>query len=104
MFADLPLAFLVSSSTVGQVLGRVFDDSFAGVHGISLHRLAWFDWALLIPYFTVLFVLSIYGMHRYEMIRAYFKHRRKMIVEPPQRFERLPRVTIQLPLYNERYV
>ena len=38
------------------------------------------------------------------MIRTYFKHRKKATGEPPQRFEQLPPVTIQLPLYNERYV
>jgi cellulose synthase/poly-beta-1,6-N-acetylglucosamine synthase-like glycosyltransferase len=59
---------------------------------------------MLIPYFTVLGVLSIYGVHRYEMIRTYFKHRKRVTGLPPARFDQLPRVTIQLPLYNERYV
>jgi cellulose synthase/poly-beta-1,6-N-acetylglucosamine synthase-like glycosyltransferase len=77
----------------------MFDDTFAGIH-----QLAWFDWALLIPYFTVLVVLSVYGLHRFETIRLYFKYRRHARSEAPTRFERLPRVTIQLPLYNERYV
>jgi len=73
---------------------------FAGVH-----RLVWFDWAMLIPYFTVLIILSVYGLHRYETIRTYFKHRKKATAEPSARlFESLPAVTIQLPLYNERYV
>ncbi len=38
------------------------------------------------------------------VIRAYFKHRKNATGEPPMRFEQLPPVTIQLPLYNERYV
>jgi len=59
---------------------------------------------MLIPYFSVLIVLSVYGLHRYEVIRTYFKHRKKATGEPPTRFEQLPPVTIQLPLYNERYV
>ena len=59
---------------------------------------------MLIPYFTVLVVLSVYGIHRYDIIRTYFKHRKKATGEPPARFEQLPPVTIQLPLYNERYV
>src|ERR1051326_878781 len=71
----------------------------------DIHRLAWFDWAMLIPYFTVLIVLSVYGLHRYETIRTYFKHRHKTTREPSARiFAVLPPVTIQLPLYNERYV
>ena len=86
------------SPTARSIIG-LFDDTFAGVH-----PLAWFDWAMLIPYFTVLGVLSIYGVHRYEMIRTYFKHRKKVMNNPPVRFDQLPKVTIQLPLYNERYV
>src|SRR5579883_3244221 len=78
---------------------RLSDNTFAGIH-----QLAWFDWALLIPYFGVLAILSVYGLHRFDTIHTYFKHRRKATSEPPQRFEQLPRVTIQLPLYNERYV
>ncbi len=77
----------------------IFDDTFAGVH-----QMAWFDWAMLIPYFTVLVILSIYGVHRYDVIRTYFKHRKNATTEPPKRFGQLPPVTIQLPLYNERYV
>ena len=77
----------------------LFDDTFSGIHQFS-----WFDWAILVPYFTVLVILSIYGIHRYDVIRTYFKHRQKATGEPPRRFDQLPRVTIQLPLYNERYV
>jgi hypothetical protein len=32
---------------------------------------------MLIPYFTSWMILSVYGMHRYEIIRTYFKHRKK---------------------------
>jgi len=66
--------------------------------------LAWFDWALLIPYFTILVILSVFGLHRYDVIRTYFKYRKNATGEPPRKFEQLPPVTIQLPLYNERYV
>ena len=77
----------------------LFDDTFNGVHHLEL-----FDWALLIPYFAILIVLSFYGCHRLEMIRKYMKHRRDMAHRlTPWRCQ-LPRVTIQLPLYNERYV
>src|SRR5260370_3785238 len=49
-------------------------------------------------------MLSIDGWHRYERIRGYFKHRKNIPTEPPQKFEQLPRVTVQLPIYNECYV
>jgi cellulose synthase/poly-beta-1,6-N-acetylglucosamine synthase-like glycosyltransferase len=77
----------------------LFDDTFAGIH-----HLDFFDWSLLIPYFAVLTVLSFYGCHRFEMIRKYFKHRDTHSPEPAEQWPELPRVTVQLPIYNERYV
>ena len=78
----------------------LFDDTFAGVH-----QLNWFDYSLLIPYFTMLLVLAFYGLNRYEVIFTYLWHRKnRPSSEPARRFEQLPRVTIQLPLYNERFV
>ena len=77
----------------------LFDDTFSGIH-----QLGWFDWAILVPYFTVLVILSIYGIHRFDIIRTYFKYRHKATGEPSQGFEQLPPVTVQLPIYNERYV
>src|SRR5438552_15330827 len=96
--SSLPLA-LLANSTAGRLTQNLFDPTFAGVH-----RLSWFDWMLLIPYFSILAILSIYGLHRYEIIRTYFKHRKKAVVDSPTRFEQLPPVTVQLPIYNERYV
>jgi cellulose synthase/poly-beta-1,6-N-acetylglucosamine synthase-like glycosyltransferase len=93
------LALYAPKSAADRLMRGFFDDTFAGIH-----HLAWFDWAMLVPYFTVLVILSVYGLHRYETIRTYFKHRAKATGEPLRRFEQLPPVTIQLPLYNERYV
>ena len=62
-----------------------------------------FDLSILIPYFTILIILSIYGIHRYSLIYLYVKNRRKA-PKAEKRFDRLPRVTVQLPIYNERYV
>lgn len=88
-----------SPSTTEKLIDALFDDTFAGVHS-----LATFDYLVLIPYFILLAVLSFYGCHRFEMIRGYFKGRKNMPLEPAQFFTQLPKVTIQLPLYNERYV
>ncbi len=99
MFVPLPFALLFARSAADRLVHGMFDNSFAGIH-----QLGWFDWAMLVPYFTVLVILSVYGIHRYDIIRTYFKHRKKAVSEPPKRFEQLPPVTIQLPLYNERYV
>ncbi len=95
----IPALLLAASSMSDQLVNVLTDDTFAGIH-----RLEFFDWALLLPYFALLFILSFYGMHRYEMVREYFKNRKNILSEPPETFEDPPRVTIQLPLYNERYV
>src|ERR1041385_3259302 len=99
MFASLPVALLVTRSATDKLIQNLLNNPFAGIH-----QLAWFDWAMLIPYFTVLLILSVYGLHRYDVIRTYFKYRKNATGEPPKGFEHLPPVTIQLPLYNERYV
>ena len=97
----IPAFFLISTtpSPTRRFIDSLFDNTFAGIH-----HLDWFDWAMMVPYFAVLLVLSCYGLHRYEMIRGYWKHRKKFSEVPPQRYEQLPRVTIQLPIYNEQYV
>src|SRR5215471_18129186 len=100
MFSSMALALLVVRPSKTETIIRSFlNNPFSGIH-----QLNWFDWAMLIPYFTVLFILSIYGLHRYDVIHTYFKHRKKALTGPPRHFEKLPPVTIQLPLYNERYV
>ena len=63
-----------------------------------------FDLALLIPYFLVMIVLSIYGIHRYTMCYQYYKFKKNYNPNPVNYFEELPRVTIQLPMYNEQFV
>jgi cellulose synthase/poly-beta-1,6-N-acetylglucosamine synthase-like glycosyltransferase len=62
-----------------------------------------FDLSFLIPYFVSLGILSVYGVHRYVLVYLYLKNRHKAC-RRPEMFDRLPRVTIQLPVYNERYV
>lgn len=61
--------------------------------------------AVLLAYFLTLLLLSFYGSHRYLMVHLY----RKFGGEDPSprsrfREEELPVITVQLPLYNERYV
>src|SRR4029078_6269432 len=58
---------------------------------------------LLATYFFVLVILAVYGWHRYYLVYLYMKNRDKKPV-PAGAFERLPVVTIQLPIFNEMYV
>src|SRR5947207_9775307 len=54
-------------------------------------------------YFLVLLILSIYGSHRYVMAYLFYKYKGNLPT-PKARFESLPRITIQLPIFNELYV
>src|SRR3954468_15445477 len=56
-----------------------------------------------ICYMSVLIGLSAYGIHRYVIIYLFLKHRRRDTV-PAGHFEQLPKVTMQLPIFNEVYV
>ena len=58
---------------------------------------------ILVLYFFVLSILAIYGWHRYYLVYLYMKHKGNVppALPPPQV---LPRVTVQLPIFNEMYV
>jgi cellulose synthase/poly-beta-1,6-N-acetylglucosamine synthase-like glycosyltransferase len=60
-----------------------------------------FIWATC--YLSVLVGLSAYGVHRYFIIYLFLKNRKRKPV-PATRFEQLPVVTVQLPIFNEIYV
>jgi cellulose synthase/poly-beta-1,6-N-acetylglucosamine synthase-like glycosyltransferase len=57
----------------------------------------------MIPYFIVLFMLALYGLHRYVLLYDSFAYRKNVPPTPPP-VENWPKVTIQLPIFNERYV
>src|SRR5579863_5109471 len=93
------LSAMLAPDPVAHYLQKIFHkDPFQGLYQPNA-----FDLSILIPYFTVLIILSVYGIHRYHLTWVYLKHRKKA-PKPPQNFEKLPRVTVQLPMYNERYV
>ena len=54
-------------------------------------------------YMLTLAILALYGFHRGQLVYLYWKHRRRA-PRPPARFRDLPLVTVQLPMFNERYV
>ena len=96
-----PIALFLAAETPLRIyLNRIFmKDPFQG-----LYQLNGFDLLLIVPYFTILIILALYGLHRYYLVYTYFRHRRNRPVPPPGEWAPLPRVTVQLPLYNERYV
>ncbi len=62
-----------------------------------------FELSLLGLYFLTLVILAVFGLHRYIMVFLYFRHRDRRAL-PAAVPKELPRVTVQLPLYNEMYV
>src|SRR5579875_3453958 len=96
----LVFAFLFAQrSLTSRIATELLGNPFSGIY-----RLSPFDWALLIPYFGTLTILSVYGIHRYETMRRYRKYRSNLPKTAPQKYAQLPKVTVQLPLYNERFV
>jgi cellulose synthase/poly-beta-1,6-N-acetylglucosamine synthase-like glycosyltransferase len=101
----LPLptaAFALVSAPKGvlpYIRQHFLDRTFQGLYQIN-----GFDLALLIPYFIVLIILAAYGAHRYWLVYLYYKHKKNKTTDPAAYFDELPRVTVQLPIFNEQYV
>jgi cellulose synthase/poly-beta-1,6-N-acetylglucosamine synthase-like glycosyltransferase len=101
MTISLPaFAVLLTQHGFSQYIRQHFlDNTFKG-----LYRANAFDMALLIPYFIVLILLASYGMHRYTLVYLYYKKKKNKTKIPELEFADLPRVTVQLPIFNEQYV
>ena len=94
------LATFAAPRGVGQYIRQHFlDTTFKGLYHANA-----FDMALLIPYFIVLILLASYGAHRYVLVYLYYKNKKNRTTEPAAFFDDLPRVTVQLPIFNEQYV
>lgn len=63
------------------------------------------DYYFMGIYFGILGVLSLYGVYRFKLVYLFLRYR-KHAPRPKARFapDELPRVTVQLPLFNEMYV
>ncbi len=58
---------------------------------------------LIGTYLGILGLLAVYGFHRSHLVWLYYRTKKNM-PKPKGHFEDLPFVTIQLPMFNERYV
>jgi cellulose synthase/poly-beta-1,6-N-acetylglucosamine synthase-like glycosyltransferase len=70
-----------------------------------LYKLDTFDWVILIVYFSILGTLAIYGAYRIKQVIDFWRYH-KFVPRPNGRYSEaeLPRITVQLPLFNELYV
>ncbi len=100
VMSNIFLAILVvHTNPIARYVFNIFHkDPFRGLYQPNA-----FDRGFIIPYFTILIVLSIYGLHRCYLVYLFLRNRHRL-PRAPSRFQELPRVTIQLPVYNERYV
>jgi len=96
----LTAQLLFAPGAVRHQIKMLFYDPFSTV----THQWNWLDMAMLVPYFAVMIVLALYGVHRYTMCYLYFKYKKNYNPNPPQHFAELPRVTVQLPIFNEQFV
>jgi cellulose synthase/poly-beta-1,6-N-acetylglucosamine synthase-like glycosyltransferase len=94
-----PGIFLAQRSVSQYLHQHFFDTTFKGLYHANA-----FDMALLIPYFTVLILLASYGLHRYTLVYLYYRKRKNAVTLPVTQFAEFPRVTVQLPIFNEQYV
>ncbi|MBT5831224.1 MAG: glycosyl transferase family 2, partial [Candidatus Latescibacteria bacterium] len=65
--------------------------------------MTWWQTGLLAIYTLSLGLLMVVSLHRHIMVRLYFKYGDR-VPKLTERFETLPYVTVQLPVYNEMYV
>jgi cellulose synthase/poly-beta-1,6-N-acetylglucosamine synthase-like glycosyltransferase len=101
MLFPLPMpAVILAQRGISQYIHQHFlDTTFKGLYQANA-----FDMALLIPYFVVLTLLASYGLHRYALVYLYYKKKQNSVTEPAETFDDLPRVTVQLPIFNEQFV
>jgi len=92
------LLFAAQQNPLVHYWHKITDKTFSGVYNANA-----FDMAMMLPYFLVLVVLAMYGMHRYTLLYNYFVYRKNIPAAPPPVTD-WPKVTIQLPIFNERYV
>jgi cellulose synthase/poly-beta-1,6-N-acetylglucosamine synthase-like glycosyltransferase len=93
------LAFSSKTGLLHDLKMQYADQTFRGLYHWNP-----FDLLLLLPYFAVMIVLALYGIHRYTMCYQYFKYRSNYDPNPPRHFDDLPLVTVQLPIFNEQFV
>jgi cellulose synthase/poly-beta-1,6-N-acetylglucosamine synthase-like glycosyltransferase len=95
---DFALLLLQSGNSLTSYWHALVDPTFHGLYQTNA-----FDLAIMLPYFLVMVVLAMYGIHRYALVYNYFKNRKNAAGALPV-IRVWPKVTVQLPIYNERYV
>ncbi|MGH7745676.1 MAG: glycosyl transferase family 2, partial [Candidatus Dormibacteria bacterium] len=93
----LAMMITVATNPVTDYLRKLTNRTFSGIYQPNT-----FDLLMMIPYFLVLGVLAAYGIYRYVLVYNFYHYRHNVPGTPPP-VKEWPKVTIQLPIYNERY-
>ncbi|MGB8508056.1 MAG: glycosyltransferase [Pyrinomonadaceae bacterium] len=101
------LPALAASLFSDGLLQRYLDETLSKTaHNVSpMYRFDLFDWVVLTTYFLILSALAVYGAYRIKQVVDFWRYRnigprpRALFTE-----DELPRITVQLPLFNELYV
>src|SRR5436190_23455290 len=89
---------MAHQSAISRYFHRLTDKTFSGIYHANA-----FDLAMMIPYFIVLMVLAMYGLHRYWLVYDYFQYSKNVPLPLPPVTD-WPRVTVQFPSFHEPYV
>jgi cellulose synthase/poly-beta-1,6-N-acetylglucosamine synthase-like glycosyltransferase len=95
---DIATYLAPAPGPVSNYWSKITDKTFTG-----LWQPNGFDLAVMLPYFFVMAILASYGVHRYALVYNFYKNRKRVAGSPPE-ISVWPKVTVQLPIYNERYV
>ena len=98
---SLAATWLAPGNPLSDYWRRNTDPAYNPFRGV--YQLNSFDLGIMLPYFFVMIILAAYGIHRYALVYNYYKNR-KHVAGPPPEIAAWPKVTVQLPIYNERYV
>ncbi|MGB6525967.1 MAG: cellulose synthase family protein [Candidatus Acidiferrales bacterium] len=94
----MALLAVIAANPLTDYLRKFTNRTFSGIYQPNA-----FDMAMMIPYFVVLVILATYGIYRYVLVYNFYRYRHNIPGPPPPVVE-WPKVTIQLPIFNERYV
>src|SRR6202165_2932266 len=70
---------LAAQGPISHYWHKITDRTFTGIYHANA-----FDLAMMIPYFIVLFILAVYGLHRYWLVYDYFAYAKNVPASPPE--------------------
>ena len=62
-------SLLAAQTSLSHYWHKLTDRTFSGIYHANA-----FDLTMMIPYFIVLFILAVYGLHRYWLVYDYYKY------------------------------